>query len=54
MSDPFLICYGLANDYIVLTEENQRSELRIPHVCRELGVECLNIGQFFEHNGWRF
>lgn len=54
MSDPLLICFGLANNYIVLTEENQRSEMRIPYVCRELGVECLNLSQFFEYNEWKF
>ncbi|MEN6292267.1 MAG: DUF4411 family protein [Methanobacterium sp.] len=54
MSDPLLICFGIANNHIVVTEENQRSERRIPYVCKQVGVDCINLNQFFEDNKWEF
>ncbi len=54
LADPILICVGLHNDYTVITQENQRSEMRIPFVCNELGVNCLNTNQFFENQNWKF
>ncbi|KZX15913.1 hypothetical protein MBCUT_11880 [Methanobrevibacter cuticularis] len=54
LADPILICVGLHNDYTVITQENQRSEMRIPFVCNELGVNCLSTNQFFENQNWKF
>ncbi|KZX16425.1 DUF4411 family protein [Methanobrevibacter curvatus] len=54
LADPILICVGLHNDYTIITQENQRSEMRIPFVCNKLGVNYLNTNQFFENQNWKF
>lgn len=54
VADPFLICYSLEHDSTIVTQENQKSQLNIPHVCRELDVECINLNQFFKQNEWKY
>ncbi|MDR0912665.1 MAG: DUF4411 family protein [Methanobrevibacter sp.] len=54
LADPLLICMALHNEYTIITQENQRSEMRIPFVCSNLGVKCLNTNQFFENQNWKF
>jgi hypothetical protein len=46
---PILICVSIHNNYTIITQENQRSEMRIPFVCKRLGINCLNLNQFFEN-----
>lgn len=54
VADPFLICYSLAHDTTIVTQESQRSQLNIPHVCKELNIECINLNQYFKQNRLRY
>lgn len=54
VADPFLICHSLKHGSTIVTQENQRSQLNIPHVCKELNIECINLIQFFKQNGWKY
>ena len=41
----------------VVTEETARGNLtspRIPDVCGDLGVPCLNLMEYIEAQGWTF
>ncbi|NMO09499.1 DUF4411 family protein [Methanobacterium subterraneum] len=54
VADPFLICHSLTHGSIIVTQESQKNKLNIPRVCKELGIECLNLVQFFQKNGWKY
>ena len=52
--DAFLIATAMKYSLTVITEENQDSDKKIPHVCRTLGVPCVNILGLCEVEGWSF
>ena len=57
VADPFLIAKAGASggDMIVVTEETFRpNAARIPNVCQHFGIECINLRQLMEREGWRF
>ena len=54
IADPLLICYGLEHNSTIVTQESQRSQLNILHVCKELGIECINLNQFFIKNKLKY
>ncbi len=40
---------------IVVTEETFRpNAAKIPNVCQHFGIECINLRQLMEREGWRF
>lgn len=48
VADPFLIAAGKVHSGIVVTQESSTSKgIRIPSVCRELKVSCINLERFF-------
>lgn len=54
--DPFIIATAKINRCTVVTEEkrtNSESRPKIPNVCDELGVECINIVEMFRREGLR-
>lgn len=62
--DPFLIAYALkdlANRVVVTTEvskpKKQRANRRVPDVCLDMGVRCINTFQFLREldfkTGWK-
>lgn len=55
-ADPFLICYAIEHDCAVLTQESIRKfpQRKIPYVCKELGVDCLNLDEFMIQNNWNW
>ena len=55
-ADPHLIAYGITTNAIVITEENlnHNPERKIPHVCNELGVGCMNFNDFMEYREWEW
>lgn len=56
-ADPFVIALAMVNTGTVVTEENATGNLnkpRIPDVCGDLGVPCLNLMEFIEAQGWTF
>ena len=57
VADPFLIAKAgaSARDMIVVTEETFRpNAAKIPNVCEHFGIECINLRQLMEREGWRF
>ncbi len=46
---------GLFNiEYIIVTEESKKSPNKIPAVARHYGIECVNLKELFEREGWKF
>ena len=42
------------NKYIVVTEESKTRTDRIPAVCRNYNIECINLIELFRKEGWKF
>lgn len=53
-ADPWVIVVAQANGLVVVTSENQQSTKKIPHFCRELGVDVVDVFAFFELEAWEF
>ncbi|MDR0911906.1 MAG: DUF4411 family protein [Methanobrevibacter sp.] len=55
-ADPYLISYGITKDAIVITEEslNSQPERKIPYVCNQLDITCLNLDSFMEYQNWEW
>jgi hypothetical protein len=55
-ADPYLIAYGLTINAIIITQESLKSkpERKIPYVCKELGIECMNLDNFMEYQNWEW
>ena len=56
-ADPFVVALAQTTGAIVVTEEQpatKPSNMKIPEVCRELGIECLDVYGFVRRLGWRF
>lgn len=56
-ADPFVIALAMVNDATVVTEENASGNItkpRIPDVCTNLSVPCLNLMEYIEAQGWTF
>lgn len=55
VADPFIIAAAKVRDGCVVTQESEKSDgARIPAVCRELGVKCMNLEKFFEEQEVRY
>jgi hypothetical protein len=60
-ADPFVVATAIVSSAVVFTQEahqaphnpNQVNEPKIPTVCQHYGVECVNIQQFIEREGFR-
>jgi len=56
-ADPFVIGLATARDAAVVTEESRSGSLnkpRIPDVCDDLGVGCINLIGFVLEQGWSY
>lgn len=57
-ADAFLIAYAIAYDFVVVTHEEGRSTskkvIKIPDVCAEYGVKCINTFDLLEELKVRF
>jgi len=55
VADPFLIASAKVNNGCVVTEESDKENAaRIPNICRNFNIECINLKQFMEDNNWQF
>ncbi|KZX11105.1 DUF4411 family protein [Methanobrevibacter curvatus] len=54
VADPLLICHGLKHGSTIVTTESPKNQYNIPHVCKELNVNCIGIKDFFIENRLRF
>lgn len=52
--DAFLIATAMKYSLTVITEENKDSSKKIPYVCKNLGVPCVNILELCELEQWTF
>lgn len=46
--------FGNDSDFVVVSAESEKSETKIPAVCKYYKVRHMNLFQFFEDNGWEF
>lgn len=46
--------FGKDSDFVLVSAESEKSDTKIPAVCRHFKVRHLNLFQFFEDNGWEF
>ncbi len=55
VADPFVIAKAGPTGMCVVTEEARRpNAARIPNVCDHFGIECINLQELMEREGWRF
>lgn len=52
--DAFLIATAMKYGLIVITEENKTKQKKIPFVCQNLNVPCVDIIGLCEREGWSF
>ena len=53
-ADAFLIATAMKYDLTVITEESNKSPKKIPGVCKELGVKCIDILDLCRLKGWSY
>ena len=55
VADPFVIAKAASMGMCVVTEEVRRpNAARIPNVCDHFGVDCINLEQLMQREGWQF
>ena len=54
-ADPFVVAKAASNKGKVVTLESRTpNAAKIPNFCDHLGVECLDLEEFMEQEGWQF
>lgn len=57
-ADPYVVALAAVNGWTVVTGEITvgpgAKRIRIPNVCQEMDVECINFLQLIRKEGWRF
>lgn len=56
-ADPFVVALAKITSSVVVTYEKRNSSSdhpAIPDLCKEYGVECCTLADFFEREGWEF
>ena len=54
-ADPFIIAKAQFIDGCVVTEEKwKQNAAKIPNVCKHFGIDCTNLQEFMEREGWTF
>ena len=57
MADPFIIAkagVSLEESCVVTEEADRPNAVRIPNVCEYFNIECINLEQLMEREGWQF
>ena len=66
VADPFVIALALEKDpqqtiipiekkRIVVSEEKLRgNKIKIPYVCQQYDIECIDVFELFRREGWKF
>lgn len=52
--DYFLIGYAMANNHTVVTHESKKGRIKIPVVCNNFGVNCMNPFEMLEKCNVKF
>ncbi len=57
-ADPFLIALAKSARWAVITSEKPRADPsarpKIPDVCRDYGIRCISLVEFFRERGWKY
>jgi PIN domain nuclease of toxin-antitoxin system len=56
VGDPWVIALARARRLTVVTAEKATGKLakpKIPDVCKDLGIACIEVVDFFRQQGWR-
>lgn len=54
-ADPFVIARAKIENAIVVTEELYKDKAaKIPNVCEHFAIECINLEDFMQREGWQF
>ncbi len=56
VADPFVIAKArvFPGMYVVTEEARRPNAARIPNVCDHFGIECINLQELMEREGWQF
>lgn len=46
--------FGQDSDFVLVSAESEKSDTKIPAVCKYFKVRHLNLFQFFDDNNWEF
>jgi hypothetical protein len=46
--------FGKDSEFVVVSAESEKSDTKIPAVCKHFKVRHMNLFQFFEDNEWEF
>jgi hypothetical protein len=59
-ADPFIIAHACIGSHVVVTQERAKGpgvidkNLKIPNVCQELNIPCINLNSLARGEGWQF
>lgn len=48
VADPFIVAAGKFYAACVVTQESMRTGARIPHLCQDMEIQCINLEGFLE------
>jgi hypothetical protein len=55
VADPFIIASAQARAATVVTQESFKANgARIPTLCKDLNIECIDLQKFMLDQGWKF
>jgi hypothetical protein len=55
VADPFLIARAAVNGAAVVSQEEFKpNAAKIPNICRHFSIECINLQDFLDKEGWHF
>ncbi len=55
VADPFVIAQAIVNKSILITSETFKpNSHNIPNICKEYGVQCIGLKEFFQLEDWTF
>jgi len=54
-ADPFVIAKASVSGGAVVTlEKFKRNAAKIPNICKDLEIDCMNLEDFMNSEGWKF
>ena len=56
-SDPYIIALAKLNGLMVLTNEKYSEggkKTKIPFICKQLSIKCINTHEFYRDENWKF
>ena len=55
VADPFVIAAAKNRGAIVVTEEKDKpNSPKIPTICKHFNIQCINLEQFMQSQGWNY